>query len=53
MATPSTDPFGMMFLAVPMIVLFGVAEVIARVLDRRRGRGQAATQVGDDELSPL
>jgi len=51
-ATPSTDPFGMMFLAVPMIVLFGIAEVIARVLDRRRGRGQAP-QVADDELSPL
>ena len=51
-ATPSTDPFGMLFLAVPMIILFFVAELVARFLDRRRGREQLA-EVGDDELSPL
>jgi sec-independent protein translocase protein TatC len=51
-ATPSTDPFGMLFLALPMILLFGIAEVVARLLDRRRGRG-AAPSVSDDELSPL
>ena len=39
-ATPSTDPFSMLFLAVPMLVLFLIAEVIARLVDRRRGRGR-------------
>jgi sec-independent protein translocase protein TatC len=52
-ATPSTDPFSMLFLAGPMLVLFGIAEVIARVSDRARGREHAMAQVGDDEVSPL
>ncbi|WP_245565434.1 twin-arginine translocase subunit TatC [Nocardioides insulae] len=51
-ATPSTDPFSMLALAVPMVVLFIVAEIIARLVDRRRGRS-AMSEVGDDELSPL
>ena len=37
-ATPSTDPFSMLALAVPMTVLFIVAEVIAHILDRRKAR---------------
>ena len=52
-ATPSTDPFSMLFLAGPMLVLFGISEVIARLLDRRRSEREALTDVGDDELSPL
>jgi sec-independent protein translocase protein TatC len=53
-ATPSTDPFSMLMLAIPMLVLFGVAEVIARGVDRARGRRKDTTsQWGDDELSPL
>ena len=51
-ATPSTDPFGMLFLAVPMIILFFIAEVVARLLDRRRGRA-AASELSDDEASAL
>jgi sec-independent protein translocase protein TatC len=51
-ATPSTDPFGMMFLAVPMIILFLIAEVIARFLDKRRGR-DGAQVLSDDEASAL
>ncbi len=51
-ATPSTDPFSMLILAIPMLVLFIMAEIIARSLDRARGRGSEA-EVGDDELSPL
>lgn len=35
-ATPSTDPFSMLMLAVPMMVLFVLAEVVTRVIDRRR-----------------
>lgn len=52
-ATPSTDPFSMLFLAGPMLVLFGIAEVIARLSDRARARNDPMTQVGDDEVSPL
>jgi len=53
-ATPSTDPFSMLFLAVPMLVLFFIAEVIARLVDRARGRGADSTeQWADDEVSPL
>jgi sec-independent protein translocase protein TatC len=50
-ATPSTDPFSMLMLALPMTVLFLVSEVIARVLDRRRQR--ATPTYADDEASDL
>ena len=53
-ATPSTDPFSMLMLALPMTALFGVSEVIARLLDRRRGRDRPAyDQLDDEEVSPL
>lgn len=35
-ATPSTDPFSMLMLAIPMMVLFVLAEVVTRAIDRRR-----------------
>ncbi len=37
-ATPSTDPFSMCALAVPMCALFIASEVIARIHDRRLAR---------------
>ena len=37
-ATPSGDPFTMCLLAIPMCLLFFVAEVISRINDRRRAR---------------
>jgi len=53
-ATPSTDPFSMLMLAIPMLMLFMISEVIARVSDRVRGRGAHRTdQWADDQLSPL
>ncbi len=53
-ATPSTDPFSMLMLALPMLVLFLIAEVIARLIDRARGPSPDSTeQWGDDELSTL
>ena len=53
-ATPSTDPFSMLALAVPMLILFAIAEIIARVIDRVRGRGEGDTdQWDDDEVSPI
>ncbi|HEX7717043.1 MAG TPA: twin-arginine translocase subunit TatC [Marmoricola sp.] len=51
-ATPSTDPISMLFLAVPMTLLFLVSEVIARLVDRRRSR-EAGDSWDDDEASPL
>ncbi len=51
-ATPSTDPFSMLMLAVPMTLLFFVSEAVARVLDRRRGIG-AYEDLDDDEVSHL
>jgi len=45
-ATPSTDPFSMLAVALPMALLFLAAEVIARVLDRRKA--QRAALAGDD-----
>lgn len=36
-ATPSTDPFSMLALALPMVILYFVAELICRVLDKKRG----------------
>jgi sec-independent protein translocase protein TatC len=53
-ATPSTDPFSMLMLAIPMLFLFGLSEIIARTVDRVRGRGSISTnQWADDEISPL
>lgn len=46
-ATPSTDPFSMCLMAVPMMLLFFASEVIARLNDRRRARARAATLAGD------
>jgi sec-independent protein translocase protein TatC len=53
-ATPSTDPFSMLMLAIPMLILFALSEVIARTVDRVRGRADRSTnQWADDEISPL
>ncbi len=51
-ATPSTDPFSMLMLAIPMMLLIFVAEVVARTVDRRRGRG-VEEQFDDDLPSPI
>jgi sec-independent protein translocase protein TatC len=50
-ATPSTDPFSMLMLAIPMTLLFLISEVIARTVDRRRAARRAG--VGVDEASPI
>ena len=55
-ATPSTDPFSMLMLAIPMLVLFagsprsspGSSTAPRRARPSRRDR-----PVGDDEVSPL
>jgi sec-independent protein translocase protein TatC len=53
-ATPSTDPFSMLMLAIPLQILFIIAEIVARLVDRARGRGANSTnQWSDDEVSPI
>jgi sec-independent protein translocase protein TatC len=52
-ATPSTDPISMLVLAAPMTLLFLLSEVIARVVDRRRGRRASSESLDDDVASPL
>ncbi len=44
-ATPSTDPFSMCALAIPMSLLFIVAELICRVNDKRKARREAAAEL--------
>jgi sec-independent protein translocase protein TatC len=53
-ATPSTDPISMLFLAAPMVVLFMLSEIIARFIDRRRaGREDDYDRYDDDEISDI
>ncbi|WP_370289130.1 twin-arginine translocase subunit TatC [Nocardioides sp.] len=52
-ATPSTDPFTMTFMAVPMVVLFFVSEIIARLNDRRRASRGINAGLSPDEPSKL
>jgi len=54
--TPTQDPFTMLAMAGPMIVLFEIAIQIARVVDKRRARRDALENfhdVPDDAPSPL
>jgi sec-independent protein translocase protein TatC len=43
-ATPSTDPFSMLALALPMAALFIAAEGIAHILDRRKAKRAIASE---------
>lgn len=52
-ATPSTDPFTMTFMAVPMVVLFLLSEVIARVHDRRKRAAHPFAGLDPDQPSAL
>jgi sec-independent protein translocase protein TatC len=51
-ATPSTDPYSMLMLAIPMLVLVIASELIARLLDKRKGR-RTTEEWDDDAISPL
>lgn len=53
-ATPSQDPFTMLALALPTVVLFEVAELVAYIHDRRKAaRPDPYADLSDDEISPL
>ena len=49
-ATPSTDPFTMCAMAIPMVALFEGAVVIATVHDRRKARRKAAERAAAHPL---
>jgi sec-independent protein translocase protein TatC len=54
--TPSTDPYTMLALAVPLCVLYEIAVAVARWNDKRRARREAESEfagLSDDEASPL
>ncbi len=54
--TPTQDPFTMLAMGVPMILLFEAAIQVARIVDKRRAKRDALSgfhDVGDDEASPL
>ena len=51
-ATPSTDPYSMLMLAGPMLVLVVISELIVRLLDRRRAKNHEE-EWDDDVASPL
>lgn len=48
--TPTVDPFSMLALVLPMTVLFMVAEVICRIIDRKRGITEASYAEFNPEL---
>jgi sec-independent protein translocase protein TatC len=52
-ATPSTDPFTMTIMAVPMVVIYGISEVMARMHDRRKAERSVNAGLSPDEASPL
>ena len=53
-ATPSPDPFSMLLLAVPCVVLVELAEIFVWANDRRRARRPSMyAGLSDDEISPL
>jgi sec-independent protein translocase protein TatC len=52
-ATPSTDPFTMTFMAVPMVILYFISEVLARMHDNRVERNDPYAGLSPDEVSPL
>ncbi|TFV51626.1 twin-arginine translocase subunit TatC [Blastococcus sp. TF02A-35] len=54
--TPTQDPFTMLLMAGPMIVLFELAIQVTRIVDRRRAKRAALEhfhELDDDEASPL
>jgi sec-independent protein translocase protein TatC len=52
-ATPSTDPFSMVALAIPMVVLFALAEGFMYLRERRLPKDEDFSHLDDDEASPL
>lgn len=51
--TPSPDPFMMLIMAFPTIVLFEVSELLAYLHDKRAAAANPYSDLSDDESSPL
>ncbi|OON82430.1 twin-arginine translocase subunit TatC [Streptomyces tsukubensis] len=52
-ATPTTDPVGMIALAGPIVVLYFMAVLFALANDRRRDRANPDRELSDDEASDI
>jgi sec-independent protein translocase protein TatC len=52
-ATPTTDPFGMIALAGPIVILYFIAVGVAMLNDKRRRRQNPDAELDDDEASDL
>ncbi len=52
-ATPTTDPFGMIALAGPIVVLYFIAVGFSLLNDKRRRRNDPDAELDDDEASDI
>ncbi|MBG0833066.1 twin-arginine translocase subunit TatC [Planomonospora sp. ID67723] len=52
-ATPGGDPFTMIALALPMVILFALAEGVMHLREKRAPKGEDFSHLSDDEASEL